>query len=152
MMQFLNNIFSNINIINFIYLLSTLLEIHLIITLLLLLFNIKSTQKQRITYIICTLIISESSSNILPSPFNVIINYICMILTIKIIFKINLIKACSSLVVTAFIFGVLNTLIQHPYLTICNISFNTFLSTPKYRIPYLIIFYSLFSPILPIFL
>ena len=82
MIQFLNNIFSNINIINFIYLLSTLLEIHLIITLLLLLFNIKSTQKQRITYIICTLIISESSSNILPSPFNVIINYICMILTI----------------------------------------------------------------------
>lgn len=148
MMQFLNNIFSNINIINFIYLLSTLLEIHLIITLLLLLFNIKSTQKQRITYIICTLIISESSSNILPSPFNVIINYICMILTIKIIFKINLIKSCSSLVVTAFIFGVLNTLIQHPYLTICNISFNTFLSTPKYRIPYLIIFYSVSSVII----
>ena len=148
MMQFLNNLISYFSIINLIYFISAIVEDYLLITLLLLLFNIKYSKKQKILYMIIILITSKSTAFIISSPFNVIINYICMILTVKIIFKISLIKAFSSLVVTVFIFGGLNTLIQNPYLTICNISLNTFLALPKYRIPYLIILYLIFALII----
>ena len=141
MMQFLNNLISYFSIINLIYFISAIVEDYLLITLLLLLFNIKYSKKQKILYMIIILITSKFTAFIISSPFNVIINYICMILTVKIIFKISLIKAFSSLVVTVFIFGGLNTLIQNPYLTVCNVSLDTFLNTPKYRIPYLAIVY-----------
>ena len=151
MMQLLNNLGSYFNITNLIYLISTIFETYLIITLLLLLFNIRYSKKQKIIYIIIVFMISETSSAIIPSPFNIIVNYIGMILSVKLIFKISLVKAFASLVVTVFIFVLFNTLIQNPYLTICDIPIDTFLDTPKYRIPYLTIFY-LVSSVFIIFL
>ena len=85
--------------------------------------------------------IGEITANISPSPFNVIINYTCTIILIKLIFKIGLLKSLTSLIITSFIFGLLNILLQNPYLTILNVSLKTFTITPKYRIPYLMILY-----------
>ena len=152
-MQFVNNLLmeSMPYITSIIYFIATFIETYLITTLLLLIFNIKYSQKQKLIYVTFISLISETSSAFVPSPFNVIINYVCMILALKFIFKINLLKALASLIVTLFVFGVLNTLIQNPYLTICNIHFDTFLNTPKYRIPYLIILYSVFSLIIVFF-
>ena len=137
MMQFVNNF----NLINLVYFLTAIIEDYLIITMLLLVFDIKYSKKQKISYIILILLLSQLTSKLVPSPFNIVINYIFMIVAISLIFKVHILKAFASLIITAFIFGVLNTLIQNPYLTIRNVSFDVFMNTPEYRLPYLLILY-----------
>lgn len=141
MIQYLSNFLTNFNIIDLIYLIATIIENYLVITVLLLIFDVKSSNKQKALYILLIITISDITANLMPSPFNVIINYICMLIFITLIFKMNILKSFTSLVITVFIFGLLNTLIQNPYLTVCNVSLDTFLNTPKYRIPYLAIVY-----------
>ena len=141
MMQLLNNILVNFNWANLIYFIATIIEDYLIITLLLLIFDISYSKKEKLIYMILVLVISKINSIFIPSPFNIISNYISMTLLIALIFKINLLKAFVTLIVTAFAFGVFNILIQNPYITLLGISSEEFIDTPKYRIPYLILFY-----------
>ena len=145
MIQFLNNIltFFNFDVTDIIYfLIAGSIENYLFLTLLLLIFNVKASKKQKILYVILTICISKITSEFVPSPFNVIINYSCTILMLIFIFKIGILKSLTSLILTSFAFGTLNTLLQNPYLTILDIPFETFMNTPKYRIPYLIILYT----------
>ena len=141
MMQFLNNAITNFNVTNFIYVIAYIIENYLFLTMLLLVANLKASNKQKLIYMLLIIPIGEITANISPSPFNVIINYTCTIILIKLIFKIGLLKSLTSLIITSFIFGLLNILLQNPYLTILNVSLKTFTITPKYRIPYLMILY-----------
>ena len=144
MMQFLNNAITNFNVTNFIYVIAYIIENYLFLTMLLLVANLKASNKQKLIYMLLIIPIGEITANISPSPFNVIINYTCTIILIKLIFKIGLLKSLTSLIITSFIFGLLNILLQNPYLTILNVSLKTFTITPKYRIPYLMILYMSF--------
>ena len=137
MIQLLNNI----DVINLVYFLATIIENYLFISMLLLVFDVKSTWKQKVLYLSIIIPINMLDSNFISSPFNVFINYACVLILIIKIFKLNILKSFTSLIITTFVFGLLNTLIQKPYLSICQISLDTFTNTPKYRIPYLIILY-----------
>lgn len=90
-------------------------------------------------------IIGKITSTLLPQPFSLILNYCSLAILITLIFKINILKSLTTLTLTIFIFGLVNTLIQKPYLSILDISLETFMDTPKYRITYLIISYSFFG-------
>ena len=147
MMQFVNNVWSALTSENVV--LSDLLVIPLfpienfvLMSLFLSLLNIKSTMKQKTVYIICLTIINFANTHLIPSPFNIIVNYICMLLFIKFIFKLRWFKSIIALTISTFIFALLNTLVQSPYLTICNIDLDKLAAIPVYRILYLIILYS----------
>lgn len=129
-------------LVDVVYFLATIIENYLFITMLLLIFDVKASNKQKISYVIFLLIISNISSLLIISPFNVIINFGCAIILIRLIFKLNILKSFTSLIITNFVFGLLNVLIQNPYFSILNISFETFENTPSHRIPYLVLLYS----------
>ena len=122
MMQFVNNLVSNFTIINFIYAIAYIVENYLFLTMLLLVFNVKASTKQKLFYMLPIIPINIITSIFLESPFNVFINYTFMTIMISIIFKLNILKSLTSLLVSIFIFGLLNILIQNPYLTILDIT------------------------------
>ena len=148
MMQFVNNLISNFTLTNFVYIIAYIIENYLFLTMLLLIFNVKASNKQKIIYLLLIIPIGNLTSNVAPSPFNVIINYTFTIIIIKLVFKIGILKCITSLAITSFIFGLLNILIQNPYLTFFDVSPEDFLNIPKYRIPYLIILYLSFLAII----
>lgn len=145
MTHLLNNLVTNFDWVNAVYFVATFVEAYLVLTVLLLIFDLKSSTKQKILCIFLMVAIGKISSTLLPLPFNIILNYCCIAIFITLIFKINILKSFTSLILTVFIYGLVNTLIQKPYLSIFNISLETFMDTPKYRITYLIILYSFFA-------
>lgn len=148
MMQFLNNIWVALNSQN--EMLVTLLalplfpiENFLLMSLFLTILNVNANTKQKLIYISILTIVNLLNLRIIPSPFNVIINYICVFLSVKFIFKLNILKSFIALIVSSFIFGLLNVLLQNPYLTILQITPEEFMNTPIYRLPYLLLLYSI---------
>ena len=144
MMHFVNDIMINFTVTDFIYAIAYVIENYLFLIMLLLVFDVKASNKQKLIYMVLIIPINVLSSNFMPSPFNVLVNYTCMIIMLTLIFKLNILKSMTSLIITIFVFGLLNILIQNPYLTILDVSLDTFTNTPKYRIPYLIILYTVF--------
>lgn len=141
MTQFVNNFLINFNITNILYILASFIEIYLFLKLLLIIFDVKSTVKQKLIFIVVVVPMSKILSYFIPSPFNVILNYTFIAFLITAIFKLSILKSFTSLIISLFIFGVLNVLLQNPYLTLLDISPEEFLNVPVYRLPYLIILY-----------
>ena len=152
MTQFLNNLWTalnsaNIELLNFLLIPLGIIENYLVMNLFLTIFDVKTYKKQKTLYVSLILIISLLSSNLIPAPFNIILNYTCTIFLIKFFFKLNLLKSFISLIVPTFIFVLLNILLQNPYLRILNVSPEDFIVTPIYRFTYLIILYTIFLAI-----
>lgn len=122
MTQFVNNFLINFNITNILYILASFIEIYLFLKLLLIIFDVKSTVKQKLIFIVVVVPMSKILSYFIPSPFNVILNYTFIAFLITAIFKLSILKSFTSLIISLFIFGVLNVLLQNPYLTLLDIS------------------------------
>ncbi len=151
MMQFVNNLISNFTLTNFVYIIAYIIESYLFLTMLLLIFEVKATIRQKFLYMLLIIPIGDVTKDCVPSPFNVILNYTYTIIIIKLIFHIGFLKSLTSLVITSFVFGLMNVLIQNPYLTFFDVSPEEFINTPKYRIPYLIILYLSFLAVILFF-
>lgn len=146
MIQFLNNVWvaltsENEALVSILSLPLYPVESLLLMNLFLVIFDIKATKKSKLIYVLSTSVLSIFSSYIIPSPFNVFINYTCTFILIKLVFNLDFLKTFVSLIVSTFIFGLLNVLLQNPYITILNISFETFTNVPIYRLPYLTFMY-----------
>ena len=148
MMQFLNNIWialstENAELVNLLTLPLFPVEIFLLMTLFLNILNVNANIKQKIIYIVLASITGIVSSIFIVSPFNIILNYICILFFIKSIFNLGWLKASVAFIFSTFIFGLINVLLQNPYITILNITFHQYTETPVYRIMYLVISYLL---------
>lgn len=146
MMQLLNNIWialssENTRLFNLLSYPATILENFLFMDLFLIIFNVEASRKQKFLYVVIISIISILSLNYLTTPLNVFINYASILICIKFIFKLNILQSFISLIISAFIFGLLNTLLQNPYITILNISLENLLNIPIYRYSFLLIVY-----------
>ena len=146
MIQFLNNIWiilssENSVLMNFLLIPFQFIEGYLSMKIFLTLFNINTSKKQLFWYVILTVIIGRLSTNFIPAPINIIFNYACIIIFIKLIFRFNLLKCFVSLIASSFVFGIMSTLLQKPYMTILNISFEKLTTIPIYYIPFLILLY-----------
>ena len=141
MTHLLNNLVTNFDWASVAYFVATFVEGYLFITLLLVIFDIKASNKQKILHLLIIIPVSQLTLSFIPSPFNVIINYTCTILSITLIFKQNLLISFTAFALTSFVFGVLNTLLQNPYLALLKISTDEFINIPKYQICYLMILY-----------
>lgn len=106
MTQFVNNFLINFNITNILYILASFIEIYLFLKLLLIIFDVKSTVKQKLIFIVVVVPMSKILSYFIPSPFNVILNYTFIAFLITAIFKLSILKSFTSLIISLFIFGV----------------------------------------------
>ena len=121
MIQFLNNIWialssENPELINLLMIPATIIENFLLMFLFLIILKVSSSKNQKIIYIIILTTLNLFNLKILPAPYNVLINYLCVLLCIKFIFKLNILKSLIGLIVPIFIFGLTNVLLQNPYL------------------------------------
>jgi len=154
MTQFLNNIWialssENAALMNILAVPLTIIENYLSMKIFLTIFNVKASKKQVFWYVISTLIVSMLSANFILAPFNVILNYTCIIIFIKLIFGFNLLKCFISLIASSFVFGIISTLIQKPYITMLNITLEQLTTIPIYALPFLTLLYiGIFSIIL----
>lgn len=146
MTQLLNNIWmalstENSGLIDILALPLNIIETYLSMNIFLTIFNVKASKKQVFWYVISTSIISILSANFIMAPFNVIINYSCIIIFIKLIFNFNILKCFISLIVSSFVFGAMGILLQKPYITMLNISLEELVNIPIYRLTFLALSY-----------
>lgn len=148
MKQFLNSIYmalitENQTLINILLVPAGIIEGYLSINLSTIMLNIKLSRKQKLLYAFLMLPISLLSENYIPTPFNIVFNYVFMVLIIKLVTKLTLLKSFIALVLSSFIFGLSNTLLQNPYIKILGITPEMFINVPIYRALYLFILYSI---------
>ena len=148
MIQFLNNIWialstENIELVNLLLIPATVIEAYLFMNLFLIIFNLNTSKYQKFTYVFLMTLVGFLTSTYISSPFNIFVNYLCVFIIIKIIFKMNFLNSFISLVFSCFILALSNIFLQNPYLTILDINLATFMNIPIYRIAYLAILYLL---------
>ena len=145
-MEVLNNIWiaistPNEGLISILAIPSTLLENLLIMYLFLSILGICASKKQKITYVVLMSFISLISMYIIPNPFNIIFNYIIMLILSYSIFKFSFLKSFIAIITSIIIFALIGTLILNPYITLLNIESNLLNSIPIYKFGYLFIMY-----------
>ena len=104
-------------------------------------FKFNYTKKQKYIYIIFTACITILNKFVVPTPFNIILNYLANILIIHFIFRLNFIKSLIASIFPSIIFSLLENLTFNPYLTLLNITYNDAIAIPIYRIPYALLIY-----------
>ena len=148
-MEILNNIWTaistpNENLLSILSIPITLfIEIPLTFGLIVTIFNIEYSKKQRNLYIIITTIIAILTTRVLDWPFNTIFNYLASFMVLYFILKLNVIKSFISSFFPSIVFSLVGYLILNPYLTILNISYDDANIIPIYRSPFVLIMYSL---------
>ena len=119
------------------------IELPLIMYMFLYALNISSSKRQKIIYILLSLLTGVVCNFIIPSPFNVVINYAMMVILIFTIFKLNLFKSFIAMIIPTIVFALLSVLILNPFLALFNITLEQYMVIPIYRYSYSLFFYSL---------
>lgn len=121
----------------------TFIENFLTMLLFLSIFNIESTAKQKVFYIIIASISSLLNIYIIPNPINILFNYLMLIIISHYIFKISFLKSIAAIIISAIIYTLIGILVVNPYLTLLQISSEQLNIIPIYRFFYLLIIYSI---------
>ena len=156
-MDLLNNIWAFVNTPNEIFLnvilimLNILVEVPLTFLLIVNVFNLKYTKKQACIYILISILIALSSMYIIPSPFNIILNTLCVFLLVFFVFKLNILKTIIASVLPSIVFNIIGNLLLNPYLTILGITYEQATIIPIYRIPFVLLMFSIVFIVILIF-
>ena len=147
-MEILNNIWhmfttENELVINIIIFIAVFIENFLAFKFFTILLNLSYSKKQTYCYIILSSLCSFITNLFIPSPFNVLFNYVLIFVIIFNIFKLNILKTLAAVIFPQLLFALISTLIISPYLKILNITSNALNNIPIYRILYLTISYIL---------
>ena len=146
-MEFLNNLWiafstPNETFLNVILFFAGFVETYIVLSLFLIIININSTNKQKIIYLISISLLGTLCNNLIPAPFNWILNYGIVFILIKFLFKSSFLKSIIGMASSLIIFGLIGFLILKPYLAIVKIPYEQLQSIPVYRIIYLLIIYA----------
>lgn len=146
MTLFLNNITNalftqNEFLINIILIPACFVESALVYNMILTFLGVQISKKKNFLYTVCVAIMGVITLRFIPEPYNNVINFVLLLFHIKYWLKISFFKCLYSTILAMFIIALTNTLILKPYQIIFNIDNAVALSTPFYRICYLIIFY-----------
>ncbi len=146
-MEILNNIWTvlttpNQGLVNILLIPMGIIECILTMLLFLSIFNITATKKQKIIYVIIEFIMSLLNIYVIPYPFNILINYLILIIASHYNFKISFLKSTVAVILSAIIYALVGMLIVNPYLTFLQISSEQLDVIPIYRFFYLLIMYS----------
>lgn len=110
--------------------------------------KINYTKTQRNIYIILFPIIGIFSSLFVPTPFNVVINYIINFVYFAFYLKTGIIKSVAAIVIPFIVFGLVNSLILKPFLKLFSITADDLSYTPIYRLTYLFSVYAIITIII----
>lgn len=149
-MEILNNIWMAISmpnegLSNLIVSIGIFFENFLFMNIFLTVLEITSTKKQRIICILCMSLVCIFDMYILSSPFNILLNYLLMIVLAYIIFNNSLLKTSICIVVSGIIFNIIGALVLNPYLTIFHITTDNLSQIPIYRFIYISLIYTIIS-------
>lgn len=106
-------------------------------------FNISSSKKSKIIYVICMGLIAFSSRTFIPDPYGTFINMISIILLIKFILKTTWLKSFLSEFVVVVLSIILELFLQKFCLEVLQISYNSIMYIPIYRCGLALIIYTL---------
>ena len=120
----------------------TFIENYLIMILFINLFGINVKYNKQIIFVVLISLIIILIMQVVPNPFNLILNYMSFFILILLIFKLSVIKSIIATVIPLLSFALVGNLILNPYLSICNITYEQFMVIPLYRIIYLFLMYS----------
>ena len=107
------------------------------------LLNIRSTNTQKLIYVITLSTFSIYINIFVPRHIAVFINMLIYPLAIIIVFKTTILKAIIAELVPILIIVLIETIIVNLYYVILNISYNTLLTIPFFRISSLLLIYLL---------
>ena len=105
--------------------------------------KIDYTKSQRNIYVIAFWLFGALNTIFIPNPYNVILNYIFILLLIKYVFKLTILKTILALIIPLLIFGLTNSLILNPSLKLLKLTYEIAYTIPVYRFVYWIIAYTL---------
>lgn len=147
MTQFLNNIWyaistDNTFLLNLSYIPTKLIENYLFIELFLNSFDINVSKKNKLIYIVLISLIILETHILIPYPFSIIVNCLCIFILIRKLFKMSTLQTLWAIFLSSCIFCFSNMFLQKPYLTLLNINFDYIRTIPIYKITYSIILYS----------
>lgn len=145
-MEVLNNIWNalsteNVGLVNILTTPSIIIENFLTLLIFINLLNFKCSTKQQLLYICLSSVFSFLTNMLLPSPFNVICNYLFFFIIIHFIFKQGFVKSLIALFLPVIIFSLITVLILNIYIKVFNITLEQAETTPIYRLLYLSIVY-----------
>lgn len=120
---------------------TTIIEAWLLFKLATSILKINYNKKQEIIYILLLTLNSIITGFVIPSPYNVFINYIIMFIVIKFVLHTNTIKTILASILPTVIFALIGTLILKPILLIFNLSAEQAQNIPIYKFLYLSIMY-----------
>ena len=145
-MELLNNIWSALTTPN--ETLTSLLTIPLffientlILYLILGIFKIQVKRNLKIIYVIASSIIGIISNFLIPVPFNLVINYVLLIILVYLIFSMNKTKTLIAVILPSITFVLVSSLLSNPYIQLLHISSTDLMTIPIYRMFYLVIVY-----------
>ena len=147
MMEILNNIWNaltteNLELINITSIpITFLVEVPLIMYMFIYALNISANKKQKLTYISLMSIVSILTNFVIPSPFNVVFNYVMMFILIGHIFKLKPLKSFVAMIIPTIAFALINVLISNPFVRLLTITQEQLMTIPIYRYLYLFVFY-----------
>lgn len=96
--------------------------------------NINTTRKLKIYYVLIFTVLSIISSCLIPNPYNTFVNvFICPIL-VMLLFRVGLFKAILSELIPYTIFVLTGTIVLNLYLLLFNVSTNTMVKVPIYKL------------------
>lgn len=147
-MEFLNNLWiaistPNEGLINVILFVAGFVENFFIMSLIISILDISPLKESKIKFFVFMCIISLLNTYVIPSPYNIFINYIVLFILTKYLFKVNALKSLIGIFSSSIIFGLIGTLILNVFLTLFNITYEQAETVPIYRITYLLIMYIL---------
>ena len=145
-MEIFNNIWTalstpNEGLVNIFSIPCTFIEIALGMLLFTFMLKIKSNRKQKVIYIILASLFALFTTHFISSPYNVILNYVLLFITIITIFKTNLLKTILAVILPSICITLLSVLILNPFIKLMHIDYVTIQYVPIYRFLYLSIIY-----------
>lgn len=119
----------------------TFLEVYISMLIFLTILNIKSTKKQRFTYVTVFSLFAILSVLVIPPYINTYVNLLICPTLVFIIFKTKILKSILAEILPYIVFGIVGSIILHLYLSLLKISTDDILNIPIYKFTYSLFLY-----------
>ena len=110
------------------------IEIYISMLFLILLFNIKTNIKKKLLYVFLVSVIGIIVDFIIPNPFDTFLNALIFLLCTMIIFKTNILKSLSAIVIPFIITIILELLLSRIYFLVFHADYTIGMNIPIHRL------------------
>ena len=116
---------------------TVIIEALLVFRLITFLFKIQYSTRQKVIYVFLFSFANLATEAIIPSPFNVFVNYLILFIITKFVLKTSHTKTILAIITPSIAFALAGTLILKPILEIFELNIEEITNIPLYRFIYL---------------